>query len=232
MKKSEAAIHILPEKDVARYVHEEIKQKPTQMEAKIEEHEDVTAEKSLGKKRIEAYEKLVMLNEAYEQELVARDINTMTIKAETEKRFAEQKHIRQKKGELKEVKVAEEVPKKKKGRKKREGSDDTFKAFVQGLRAKSQRTTKKAKFLESHFQTKMPKKKRKGKKCVVVVEDDDDNGEKDEKKPLAISYLDMIVAYMHIFHQGHPRGNEGNEHRSLAQGVAYATGRTCCSNHM
>ncbi|ONK68306.1 uncharacterized protein A4U43_C05F9950 [Asparagus officinalis] len=36
-----------------------------------------------------AYDKLVMLNEAYEQELVARGIDTMAIKAETEKRFAE-----------------------------------------------------------------------------------------------------------------------------------------------
>ncbi|ONK57461.1 uncharacterized protein A4U43_C09F750 [Asparagus officinalis] len=197
MKKSEAAIHILQEQDVARYVHEEIKQKPTKMKAKIKE--DVTAEKSLGKKRVqkenEAYKKLVMLNEAYEQELIARNVDMMAIKAETEKRFAEQKHIRQKKGEPqiekeegqedeaekegdqtqdmgielkepKEVKVAEEVPKKKKGRKRREESD-TLKAFVQGRRAKSQRTTKKPKFLESLFQTEMPKKKEKGRKMSL-----------------------------------------------------------------
>ncbi|ONK66890.1 uncharacterized protein A4U43_C06F13120 [Asparagus officinalis] len=226
MKKSEAAIHILPEQDMPRYVHEEIKQKPTKMKAKIEE--DVTTEKSLRKIRVkkenEAYEKLVMLNEAYEQELVARGVDTMAIKVETEKRFAEQKHIRQKKEEPqierkdeaekeegkedeaekegdqtqdmsieleepKEVKVAEEVPKKKKGRKRREESDDTLKEFVQGLRPKSQRTTKKPKSLESPFQTEMPKKKRKGKIGVDVVKDDDDKGEKDEEKSLAISNL-------------------------------------------
>ncbi|ONK56693.1 uncharacterized protein A4U43_C10F11730 [Asparagus officinalis] len=136
-----------------------------------------------------------MLNEAYEPELAARGVDTMTIKAETKKRFAEQKHIRQKKKdpqierkdeaekeegkgdevekegdqtqdmgieleEHKEVKVAKEVPKKKKGRKRREESDNTLKEFVQGLRAKSQRTTKKPKFLESPFQTEMPKKKK------------------------------------------------------------------------
>ncbi|ONK66879.1 uncharacterized protein A4U43_C06F12990 [Asparagus officinalis] len=213
-----------------RYVHEEIKQKPTKMKAKIEE--EVMAEKSLRKKKVkienEAYEKLVILNEAYKQELVARGIDTMAIKAKTEKRFAEQKHIRQRKEEPqierkdeaekeegeedevekegdetqymsieleepKEVKVAEKVPKKKKGRKRKEESDDTLKEFVQGLRAKSQRTTKKPKFLESPFQTEMPKKKRKGKTSVVVVKDDDDKVEKDEEKPLAISHLDFDI---------------------------------------
>ncbi|ONK60986.1 uncharacterized protein A4U43_C08F24800 [Asparagus officinalis] len=244
LSKSEAAIHILPEQDVARYVHEEIKPSPTTVKAKVEE--EVTGEKSLGKKRVqkedEAYEKLVMLNEAYEQALVARGVDILAIKAETEKKFAEEKHIRQNKGEpqidealsegdqtqdmdieleeakveaekeegkekeggkegdqtqamgseleeLCDVKVAEDVPKKKKGRKRREGGDDTLKAFVSGLRAKSQRTTKKPKFLESPFQTELPKKGRKGKKGVVVVEDDDDKGEKDEGKPLAISHL-------------------------------------------
>ncbi|ONK72464.1 uncharacterized protein A4U43_C04F19710 [Asparagus officinalis] len=53
------------------------------------------------------------------------------------------------------------------------------------LWAKSQRTTKKPKFLESPFQTEIPKKKRKWKKGVVVVKDDDDKGEKDEEKLLA-----------------------------------------------
>ncbi|XP_020269359.1 ABC transporter F family member 4-like [Asparagus officinalis] len=244
LKKSEAAIHILPEQDVARYVHEEIKLRPTTVKAKVEE--EVTGEKSLGKKRVqkenEAYEKLVMLNEAYEQALVARGVDILAIKTETEKKFAEEKRIRQNKGEpqidealsegdqtremdieleeakveaekeegkeeeggkegdqtqamgseleeLKEVKVAEDVPKKEKGRKRREESDDTLKTFVSGLRAKSQRTTKKPKFLESPFQTELPKKGRKGKKGVVVVEDDDDKGEKDEEKPLAISHL-------------------------------------------
>ncbi|XP_020253521.1 uncharacterized protein LOC109830620 [Asparagus officinalis] len=91
--------------------------------------------------------------------------------------------------ELCDVKVAEDVPKKKKGRKRREGGDDTLKVFVSGLRAKSQRTTKKPKFLESPFQTELPKKGRKGKKGVVVVGDDDDKGEKDEGKPLAVSHL-------------------------------------------
>ncbi|ONK66886.1 uncharacterized protein A4U43_C06F13080 [Asparagus officinalis] len=47
----------------------------------------------------EAYEKFVMLNEAYVQELVARGVDTMAIKVETEKRFTEQKHIRQEKEE-------------------------------------------------------------------------------------------------------------------------------------
>ncbi|ONK78129.1 uncharacterized protein A4U43_C02F14650 [Asparagus officinalis] len=85
--KSEAAIHILLEQDVTRYVHEEIKQKPTTVKAKVEE--EVTGEKSLGKKRVqkenEAYEKLMMLNEAYEQVLVARGVDILAIKAETEK---------------------------------------------------------------------------------------------------------------------------------------------------
>ncbi|ONK72542.1 uncharacterized protein A4U43_C04F20490 [Asparagus officinalis] len=88
--------------------------------------------------------------------------------------------------EPKEVKVAEEVTKKKKGRKRREESDDTLKEFVQGLRAKSQRTIKKPKFLESPFQIEMPKKKRKGKKGVIMVKDDDDKGEKDEEKQLGV----------------------------------------------
>ncbi|ONK67041.1 uncharacterized protein A4U43_C06F15040 [Asparagus officinalis] len=85
------------------YVHEEIKQKPTKMKAKIEE--EVTAENSLRKKRVkkenEAYEKLVMLNEANEQELVARGVDTMTIKAETEKIYAEQKQSGKRKKSLK-----------------------------------------------------------------------------------------------------------------------------------
>ncbi|ONK68490.1 uncharacterized protein A4U43_C05F12270 [Asparagus officinalis] len=101
LKKSEAAIHILPEQDVARYVHEEIKPSPTTVKAKVEE--EVTGEKSLGKKRVqkenEAYEKLVMLNEAYEQALVARGVDILAIKAETEKKFSEEKRIRQNKGE-------------------------------------------------------------------------------------------------------------------------------------
>ncbi|ONK66409.1 uncharacterized protein A4U43_C06F7580 [Asparagus officinalis] len=176
----------------------------------------------------EAYEKLVMLNEAYEQALVARGVDILAIKAETEKKFAEEKRIRQNKGEpqidealsegdqtremdieLEEAKVEAEKEEgkgeeggkegdqtqamgseqEKKGRKRREGGDDTLKVFVSGLRAKSQRTTKKPKFLESPFQTELPKKRRKGKKGVVVVEDDDDKGEKDEGKPLAISHL-------------------------------------------
>ncbi|XP_020246587.1 uncharacterized protein LOC109824406 isoform X3 [Asparagus officinalis] len=101
LKKSEAAIHILPEQDVARYVHEEIKQKLTMVKAKVEE--EVTGEKSLGKKRVqkenEAYEKLVMLNEAYEQVLVTHGVDILAIIVETEKTFAEEKHIRQNKGE-------------------------------------------------------------------------------------------------------------------------------------
>ncbi|XP_020270668.1 uncharacterized protein LOC109845812 [Asparagus officinalis] len=101
LKKSEAAIHILPEQDVARYVHEEIKPSPTTVKAKVEE--EVRGKKSLGKKRVqkedEAYEKLVMLNEAYEQALVARGVDILAIKAETEKKFAEEKRIRQNKGE-------------------------------------------------------------------------------------------------------------------------------------
>ncbi|ONK60889.1 uncharacterized protein A4U43_C08F23760 [Asparagus officinalis] len=176
----------------------------------------------------EAYEKLVMLNEAYEQALVARGVDILAIKAEAEKKFAEEKRIRQNKGEpqieealsegdqtremdieLEEAKVEAEKEEgkgeeggkegdqtqamgseqEKKGRKRREGGDDTLKAFVSGLRAKSQRTTKKPKFLESPFQTELPKKGRKGKKGVVVVGDDDDKGEKDEGKPLAVSHL-------------------------------------------
>ncbi|ONK55472.1 uncharacterized protein A4U43_UnF2670 [Asparagus officinalis] len=176
----------------------------------------------------EAYEKLVMLNEAYEQALVARGVDILAIKAETEKKFAEEKRIRQNKGEpqidealsegdqtremdieLEEAKVEAEKEEgkgeeggkegdqtqamgseqEKKGRKRREGGDDTLKVFVSGLRAKSQRTTKKPKFLESPFQTELPKKGRKGKKGVVVVGDDDDKGEKDEGKPLAVSHL-------------------------------------------
>ncbi|ONK66887.1 uncharacterized protein A4U43_C06F13090 [Asparagus officinalis] len=90
--------------------------------------------------------------------------------------------------EPKEVKVAEEVPKMK-GSKRREESDDTLKEFIQGLPAKRHRTTKKPKFLESPFQTEMPKKKKERKTGVVVVKDDDDKGEKDEEKPLAISNL-------------------------------------------
>ncbi|ONK77557.1 uncharacterized protein A4U43_C02F7820 [Asparagus officinalis] len=242
LKKSEAAIHILPKQDVARYVHEEIKPSPTTVKAKVEE--EVRGKKSLGKKRVqkedEAYEKLVMLNEAYEQALVARGVDILAIKAETEKKFAEEKRIRQNKGEpqidealsegdqtremdieLEEAKVEAEKEEgwdakveaekeegkgeeggkegdqtqamgseqEKKGRKRREGGDDTLKVFVSGLRAKSQRTTKKPKFLESPFQTELPKKGRKGKKGVVVVGDDDDKGEKDEGKPLAVSHL-------------------------------------------
>ncbi|ONK74657.1 uncharacterized protein A4U43_C03F8790 [Asparagus officinalis] len=177
-----------------RYVHEEIKQDPRKMKAKREE--EVDCENSLRKKRVkkekrsqstialsEAYDKLLMLNEAYEQELVACGIDTLAIKVDIVKRFAEQKHGREKK-------MSSE---KKKGRKRREESDDTLKEFVQGLRAKSQRTTKKPKFLESSFQTEMPKKKRKGKKVVAVVKDDNEKGEKDEEKPLAILHEDFDI---------------------------------------
>ena len=41
-----------------------------------------------------------MLNEAYEQELVARGVDTMAIKAEIEKRFEEEKQIMPKKEEV------------------------------------------------------------------------------------------------------------------------------------
>ncbi|ONK69021.1 uncharacterized protein A4U43_C05F18460 [Asparagus officinalis] len=110
MKKSEAAIHILPEKDMPRYVHEEIKQEPRKMKAKREE--EVDPESSLRKKRVkkeershstvvltEAYDKLSILNEAYKQELIARDIDTMAIKANIEKKITEWKQGREKKDE-------------------------------------------------------------------------------------------------------------------------------------
>ncbi|ONK78128.1 uncharacterized protein A4U43_C02F14640 [Asparagus officinalis] len=114
----------------------------------------------------------------------------MDIKLEEAKVEAEKKEGKEEEGGKEEVKVAEDVPKKKKGRKRKEESDDTLKAFVSGLRAKSKRTTKKPKFLESPFQTELPKKGRKGEKgVVVVVDDDDDKGKKDEEKPLAISHL-------------------------------------------
>ncbi|ONK80838.1 uncharacterized protein A4U43_C01F22350 [Asparagus officinalis] len=76
--------------------------------------------------------------------------------------------------EPEEVKVTDEVIDKKKGRKRREERDEMLKEFVQGLRAKSQRTTNKPKFLESPFQTVIPKKRSKGKKAVIVVKDDED----------------------------------------------------------
>ncbi|ONK56214.1 uncharacterized protein A4U43_C10F5300 [Asparagus officinalis] len=117
-------------------------------------------------------------------------------------KMRKRKNKGRKRREGKKVKVAEEVPKKKKGRKKREESDDILEAFVHGLRAKSQRTTKKHKFLESPFQTEMPKKKRKRKKCVVVVEDDDDKGEKDEEKPLVISHLGMRTSVAELWKRG------------------------------
>ncbi|ONK81799.1 uncharacterized protein A4U43_C01F32990 [Asparagus officinalis] len=101
LSKSEAAIHILPEHDLPRYVHEEIKQKSTKRKAEMEE--EATGKKASRKKRVgkgdDAYKKLVMLNEAYEQELVARGVDTMAIKAEIEKRFEEEKQIMPKKEE-------------------------------------------------------------------------------------------------------------------------------------
>ncbi|ONK73834.1 uncharacterized protein A4U43_C03F60 [Asparagus officinalis] len=93
--------------------------------------------------------------------------------------------------EPEEVKVIKEVTKKKRGRKRREERDKTLKEFIQGLRAKSQRTTKKPKFLESPFQTVIPKKRSEGKKVVVVVKDDEDKREKEEEKEFAISYTNM-----------------------------------------
>ncbi|XP_020258242.1 uncharacterized protein LOC109834618 [Asparagus officinalis] len=228
-KKSEAAIHILPEHDLPRYVHEEIKHKSTKRRAEMEE--EATGEKASRKKRVEkgddAYKKLVMLNEAYEQELVARGVDTMAIKAEIEKRFEEEKQIMPKKEEPQierqdeaekeegkeekaegegdqgqEVgieleqsearKVVEEVPKKKRGRKRREEGESTLGEFVQGLRARSRRTTKKPKSLESPYCTEMPKKKMKGKKSVVLVKDDDDKGETiEEKKPREMAHPPM-----------------------------------------
>ncbi|ONK72293.1 uncharacterized protein A4U43_C04F17830 [Asparagus officinalis] len=106
LKKSEAAIHILPEQDMSRYVHEEIKQEPTRRKAKREEKLD--SENSLRNKRVkkeegsqstvaltEAYEKLSILNEVYEQELVSLGIDTKAIKVDIEKRFAKQKQERE-----------------------------------------------------------------------------------------------------------------------------------------
>ncbi|ONK66860.1 uncharacterized protein A4U43_C06F12780 [Asparagus officinalis] len=142
----------------------------------------------------DAYKKLVMLNESYEQELAARGVDTMAIKAEIEKRFEEEKQIMPKKEEAEKEggkeekaegegdqgqevgveleqsearKVVEEVPKKKRGRKRREEGEATLGEFVQGLRARSRRTTKKPKSLESPYCTEMPKKKMKGKKVSL-----------------------------------------------------------------
>ncbi|ONK68423.1 uncharacterized protein A4U43_C05F11350 [Asparagus officinalis] len=91
----------------------------------------------------------------------------------------------------KEVKVTEVVTEKKKGRKRREESDKTLKEFVQGLWTKSQKITKKPKFLESPFQTDIPKKRSKGKKVIIVLNDDEEKGEKDEEKELTISHEGM-----------------------------------------
>ncbi|ONK68298.1 uncharacterized protein A4U43_C05F9850 [Asparagus officinalis] len=95
MKKSKVTIYILPEQDMPQYVHREIKQEPTKRKAKGEEK--LYSENSLRKKRVkkeegsqstvvftEAYEKLSMLNEVYEQEIVSLGIDTKAIKAEKE----------------------------------------------------------------------------------------------------------------------------------------------------
>ena len=58
-KKSEAAIHILPEHDLPRYVHEEIKHKSTKRRAEMEE--EATGEKASRKKRVEKGVKLMTL---------------------------------------------------------------------------------------------------------------------------------------------------------------------------
>ncbi|ONK58554.1 uncharacterized protein A4U43_C09F14270 [Asparagus officinalis] len=122
MKKSEAAIHILPKQDMMWYVHEEIKQEPRKMKAKREE--EVDSENSLRKKRVkkeewsqstvaftEAYDKPSMLTEVYEQELVTCGVDTMTIKADIEKRFVEQKQGREKKDEEPQMERKDEAEK-------------------------------------------------------------------------------------------------------------------------
>ncbi|ONK69655.1 uncharacterized protein A4U43_C05F25340 [Asparagus officinalis] len=91
---------------------------------------------------------------------------------------------------LRYVKITEEVTEKKKRKTRRKETYETLKEFVHGLQAKSQRTTRKLKFLESLFQTVILKKRSKGKKSLIMVEDDDDKREKEEDKELAIAYAD------------------------------------------
>ncbi|ONK60214.1 uncharacterized protein A4U43_C08F15590 [Asparagus officinalis] len=98
----------------------------------------------------EAYDKLVMLNEAYEQELIARSIDTMVIKAETEKRFTEQKHIRQKKEEP-QIERKDEA-------KKEEGKEDE--AEKEGALGKEPENNKEAQVLRSTIPNRNAKEKK------------------------------------------------------------------------
>ncbi|ONK59965.1 uncharacterized protein A4U43_C08F12770 [Asparagus officinalis] len=124
IKKSEAAIHILSEKDMPRYVHEEIKQEPRKMKAKREE--EVDSESSLRKKIVKKEERshstVALLQIGRKDEAEKEDDQGQEIEKVKDNRADMDIELE----EPKEVKVNKVVTEKRKGRKRREESDKTL----------------------------------------------------------------------------------------------------------
>ncbi|XP_020262249.1 vicilin-like seed storage protein At2g18540 [Asparagus officinalis] len=138
------------------------------------------------------YDKLSMLNKVYEQELVARSVDMMAIKADIEKRFAKQKQGRGKKDEERKDETEKEDDQ---GKEMEEVKDDRVDMVIEVEEPEevkvTDEVTENKKGRKRREERVIPRKRSKWKKVVFVVKDDEDKREKEEEKELAISYANM-----------------------------------------